>query len=405
MFRWKYPLLLLGGIGVSNIGGWVYLIALNLIVIKETGSALAVSMLYILGPLAAICTNAWAGSFIDRMNSRKLMIALDVFRAICIALIPFMPSLVYVYVLAFIINLGSAIFEPTAMVYMTKLIPEKDRQRFNALRGFIDSAGTLLGPMIAGLLFWMGTPYTAIHVNAVALLLSSLVILLLPNVDSLKSNEIEERITWRMIKDDFRVVLRFSRKSTYVVKVYLLFCGTVVFMTAIDSIEAVFAKDILFMSDTNYGFLLSIFGGGIILGTIINSVFSKQLALNFLMGFGTVFCAIGYLIYYSSINYYSAAIGMFIMGFACIFTNTGFLTFYQNQVPVKMMGRFSSIFDIIESALIIVFIILVGGAAELTAIRPVGLISSGGFLLLGIVLYVVVMKRERRSYFSSESSV
>ena len=123
------------------------------------------------------------------------------------------------------------------------------------------------------------------------------------------------------------------------------------------------------------------------------------------MGFGTVFCAIGYLIYYSSINYYSAAIGMFIMGFACIFANTGFLTFYQNQVPVKVMGRFSSIFDIIESALIIVFVILVGGAAELTAIRPVGLIGSGGFLLLGIVLYVVVMRRGRRRYFSSESSV
>lgn len=82
----------------------------------------------------------------------------------------FLPSLIYVYVLAFIINVGSAIFQPTSMVYMTKLIPEKDRQRFNALRSFINSCGSLIGPGIAGILFWMGTPYTAIHINAVALL-------------------------------------------------------------------------------------------------------------------------------------------------------------------------------------------------------------------------------------------
>lgn len=41
MKNWKYSLLLLGGIGISNIGGWVYLIALNLIILNETGSPLA----------------------------------------------------------------------------------------------------------------------------------------------------------------------------------------------------------------------------------------------------------------------------------------------------------------------------------------------------------------------------
>jgi DHA3 family macrolide efflux protein-like MFS transporter len=64
---------------------------------------------------------------------------------------------------------------------MTKLIPEENRQRFNALRSFINSCGSLLGPAIAGMLFWMGTPYTAIYVNAVALFFSALIIRLLPN--------------------------------------------------------------------------------------------------------------------------------------------------------------------------------------------------------------------------------
>ncbi|WP_353626049.1 MFS transporter [Bacillus sp. JCM 19041] len=238
----RNPLLLLSGIGISNIGGWVYLIALNLIILNETGSPLAVTLLYILGPIATICSNAWAGSFIDRVNTRKLMIGLDLFRACGIALIPFLPSLVLVYMIAFIINMGSAIFQPTAMVYMTKLIPKEDRQRFNALRSFINSCGSLIGPSIAGILFWLGTPYTAIHINALALFFSALIIQLLPNVDVMKKEAVGRSLTWETIKSDFKMVLRFSKVSSYVVRIYLLFCGTTIFMTAIDSLESPFAK-------------------------------------------------------------------------------------------------------------------------------------------------------------------
>lgn len=399
MSRWKYPLLLLGGIGISNVGGWVYLIALNLIILNETGSPLAIALLYILGPIATICSNAWAGSLIDRVNTRRLMVGIDVFRALCIALIPFTSSLVFAYILAFIINIGSAIFQPSSMVYMTKLIPEKDRQRFNALRSFINSCGSLIGPAIAGILFWMGTPYTAIHVNAVALLFSALIIMILPNVDS-KLKEIEgQRFTWNLIKSDFRVVLNFSMNSTYVTKIYLLFSGTTIFMTAIDSLEAAFAKGVLSISDTNYGFLLSVFGAGIIIGSIINSVFSRQLAVNLLIGFGTIFTSIGYIVLYCSNGFYSAALGVFLIGFTVTFANTGYLTFYQNHVPVNMMGRFGSIFSVMEAGFIVALTVLIGLAAELTSIRPVGLIGSFVFLLLGLLALKTVSGAKRHGYF------
>jgi len=399
MSRWKYPLMLLGGIGISNVGGWVYLIALNLIILNETGSPLAIALLYILGPIATICSNAWAGSLIDRVNTRRLMMGLDVFRALCIASIPFLPSLIYVYILAFIINIGSAIFQPTSMVYMTKLIPEKDRQRFNALRSFINSCGSLIGPAIAGILFWMGTPYNAIHVNAVALFLSALIIMMLPNVDSRLKETEGQRFNWDMIKSDFWVVFNFSKDSTYVTKIYLLFSGTTIFMTAIDSLEAAFAKGVLSISDSNYGFLLSIFGAGIIIGSIINSVFSQQLAVNLLIGCGTIFTSIGYIVLYSSNGFLSATTGVFLIGLAVTFANTGYLTFYQDHVPVSMMGRFGSIFSVIEAGFIVALTVLVGLAAELNSIRPVGLIGSFAFFLLGLLALKVVSGVKRKGYF------
>lgn len=112
LIKWKRPLLLLLGIGVSNLGAWVYLIALNLIVLDMTGSPFAVSVLYILIPVATICTNFWSGSFIDRLNKRNLMISLDLIRALFLFLLPFMDSLIFIYLLVFIINIASSIFEP-----------------------------------------------------------------------------------------------------------------------------------------------------------------------------------------------------------------------------------------------------------------------------------------------------
>lgn len=399
MFRWKYPFILLGGIGISNVGAWVYLIALNLIILNKTGSPLAIALLYILHPIATISSNAWAGSLIDRVNTRRLMMGLDVFRAICIAFIPFLPSLLYVYILAFIINMGSAIFQPTSMVYMTKLIPETDRQQFNALRSFINSCGSLIGPAIAGMLFWMGTPYTAIHINAVALLFSALIIKMLPNVDSRLKETERQRITWQLIKNDFRVVFHFSRSNTYVVKIYLLFSGTTIIMTAIDSLEAAFAKGVLSITDTNYGFLLSVFGGGIIIGSIINSIYAKQLAVNLLIGIGTIFTSIGYIIFYSSSGFFSATPGVFLIGLAVTFANTGYMTFYQNHVPVGMMGRFESLFSVMEAGFIVVVTVLIGFAAELTSIRPVGLIGSFAFLILGLLAWKAVTGEKRKEYF------
>ncbi|MCM3315157.1 MFS transporter [Rummeliibacillus stabekisii] len=399
MFRWKYPFILLGGIGISNVGAWVYLIALNLIILNKTGSPLAIALLYILHPIATICSNAWAGSLIDRVNTRRLMMGLDIFRAMCIAFIPFLPSLIYVYILAFIINMGSAIFQPTSMVYMTKLIPEADRQRFNALRSFINSCGSLIGPAIAGMLFWMGTPYTAIHINAIALLFSALIIKMLPNVDSRLKETERQRITWQLIKKDFRVVFHFSRSNTYVVKIYLLFSGTTIIMTAIDSLEAAFAKGVLSMSDTNYGFLLSVFGGGIIIGSIINSIYSKKLAVNLLIGVGTISTSIGYIIFYSSDGFFSATPGVFLIGIAVTFANTGYMTFYQNHVPVGMMGRFESLYSVMEAGFIVVVTVLIGFAAELTSIRPVGLLGSFAFLSVGLLAWKAVTGEKRQEYF------
>lgn len=402
--KWKNPLLLLLGIGVSNLGAWIYLIALNLIVLDMTGSPLAVSILYILIPIATLCTNFWSGSFIDRLNKRNLMISLDLVRALFIFLLPFMDSLALIYTWVFIINIASSIFAPTSMVYMTKLIPNTNRQRFNALRNFINSSGFILGPSIAGLLFIIGSPYLAIQLNSLALCMSAMIIFLLPNLDLREETVTIEKVSIKVIKNDWKEILKFSKSNRHVALVYVLFSIITVFMTGLDSLEAAFATRVLSLSESAYGFLVSVAGTGIIMGSLTNALFASRFKTNILIGFGAIFTPVGYLIFAFSQNFTWASVGFFILTFALSFANIGFLTFYQNNVPVNIMGRFSSVLGMLEAILIVVFTAAVGIFAELFGIQLVYIIGSFAFLVLGLIMNLVVLEKSKKIYYHQESS-
>jgi MFS family permease len=397
---WKYPIILLLGIGISNIGDWIYLIALNLIVLNNTGSPLAVAVLYILKPLATIFTNGWAGSIIDRLNKRHLMIFLDLFRALLIALIPLCSSLALTYFIVFLINIGSSIFRSTSMAYITKLILPENRKRFNSLRSLVDSGGFILGPAIAGMLFVIGTPTLAIYFNALSFFISGAITLLMPNLEKNTLDTVSiQKLSLHILKEDWKVVLNFSRNCVYVMTIYFLFNGMIVMTAAVDSLEAAFAKEVLSLSDSDYGILVSIAGTGIAAGALMNTFFSERLTTSLLIGLGSCFVSAGYIIYAFSEEFLMAAVGFFILSFSLAFANTGFLTFYQNNIPVEIMGRVGSVYELIEAVLVIMTTVLIGISAQLLSIRIVVIGGSLVMLLITITLLVFNVKPSKRKFY------
>ncbi|MCM2975974.1 MFS transporter [Priestia aryabhattai] len=391
LLSWKYPCLLLFGIGTSNIGDWIYLIALNVMMLDMTNSPLAISGLYMIKPLAALCTNIWSGSLIDRMNKRKLMMVLDWMRAGVIACLPLFSSILIIYVLVFIISMASSMFRPVSMVYITKLIPTEKRKRFNSLRSLIDSGGFLLGPAAAGALFMVGTPAFAIYANAAALVLSGMVTLLMPNLD-IKTKTKENKLSVNTIREDWRAVFRFSRANRYIITIYVLFSFLMVMATAIDSLEVSFATRVIHLSESEYGFLVSVAGAGIMIGAVINTLFAKKLSTNFLIGAGSVGVSLGYLLYACSSSFQTMGAGFFSLSFALAFASAGFQTFYQNSIPVDMMGRVGSIYGLLESLLIIMMTFLCGMAAHIVSIQGAVIGGSLIMLLSTVVLFLCTLK-------------
>ncbi|MDM5298854.1 MFS transporter [Bacillus pumilus] len=396
--QWRDMGVLLGAIGIANIGEWIYMIALHLLILQETGSVLAVTAVYMLRPAATLLTNGWSGSLIDRVDQRNAMIGLDLCRALLITGLPlalFSGHMFIVYVMVFLIQMAQAIFHPASMVYITGLIPVRKRKRFNAIRALLQSGGFLLGPAVAGLLFLVGTPLFSIYVNALCLLLSALLTMCLPRLpkkEEGKGNS-QKPFSISLLKEDARLVIRYSLASRQVMAVYLLFgVAMTVIPTAIDSLETAFAKEVLMLTDTEYGVLVSIAGAGIITGACVNSVIVEKLPVSIMIGMGSLFVAFGYLIYAFSSTFLVAAVGFFALAFFLAFANTGFMTFYQTNIPVEVMGRVISFYALCEAVLTIGMTGLVGGMAHVLSVQMSVMMGCICMVLTCMLLCFVIFR-------------
>ncbi|KUP07172.1 permease [Bacillus coahuilensis p1.1.43] len=402
MSSWKYPSILLSSIGITSIGEWVYFIALNLIVLDRMG-VMAVSGLYILRASSTLFTNFWSGSIIDRINKRHLMVFLAIFQGTFISILPSLSSLWVIYCTVFIISIASSMYEPTSMTYITKFIPHHQRKRFNSLRSLIDSGAFVIGPAIAGMLFMIGTPNFAIYMNALALFVSSLFTLFLPNIE--KEDFIEgtnEKISVRVLKTDWKLVIDYSRNHIYISIIYVLISSVMVLATAIDSLEAAFSLEVLSLTEGDYGLLVSIAGVGIIVGAIVNIIIVKKSATSWLIGLGSIMISIWYIIYAFSVRFFYRLSWLFVLSFSMAFMNTGFDTFYQNNVPANVMGRVGSIYGFIEAFFIIIGTIIFGLLAEFLSIR---FVVVAGSLIMGfvtILLFIVNTRPSKAAYYSEE---
>ncbi len=406
MKGWKNPILLILGIGISNIGNWIYFVAINLLVLKITGSAAAIAGLFIIRPLAILVTNTWAGSVIDRVNKRKLMIWIDIIRGIFIAIIPFFTSLVPIYLIMFLTNIAGAFFGPTSETYIAKLVPPEKRKRFNSIFSFATSGAMLVGPSVSGLLIMYGSINTSIYINAVTFFFCAAAIYFLPNVDGeIKNENYRDSITLKMITADWKAVVDFGKTAVGFMVVFMIFQVITLISFALDSQEVTFIQQVIGLSEKNYGLLVSLTGAGYVAGSFAVSALATRLSVRTLLGLGSFLSVTGYLMFYlaTSETVPMAVIGFIIIGFFSPFSFTGYTTFFQNNVPLDLMGRFSSAFAFFQAIFQILLTLLLGYLAVIVKLQTAAIGFSAIGLLMAVALTSIVFLQSKKNLFILES--
>lgn len=147
-----FRLLYLGTL-ISLGGDWFLTVALLDLVLQLTGSATLLSLVLLCQTLPIFLFTPHAGHLIDRVDRRKLMIAVDLLR-IAACLLPLLartPAMLpFAYAGIFLISVGSAYFEPASQAALPNIVNPSDLAAANVLMG--STWGTMLtaGAAIGG---------------------------------------------------------------------------------------------------------------------------------------------------------------------------------------------------------------------------------------------------------------
>lgn len=389
----KYYLHLLIGLGVSQLGNWIYLIALNVMIWNLTHSPAAIASLYIIGPLVRIICNFFVGSYIDRWNKKKTVIITDLLRGMLVCLMPFLDQLWLVYVLVGVTNIVSTFFGPSSTYLISVHIQEEHRQRFNALYSTLNSGSFMVGPALAGFILATFSADVAMWVNGVTFFICAYLLSLLPSENKMPTNQ-STKVTLLTIKEDWQMTLTYAKELHSFTRLIVMYSIALMIAFALDSQEMTFLFAHIGISESLYGITVSIAGIGAITGGLLATTFTKKFSTTVYLKVGFFLSMLSYLGFYLANSYVIATICFVTLGMFMAFSNTGFDTLFQSTIHPDMMGRFSSMLNLIQSILQVVFTVIIGLLAEWFSLQWTTVIFASFAVLLAVsILFISIDKK------------
>lgn len=224
------------------------------------------SAVMIANTLPAVFLGSAAGIFVDRWSKKQILWSGNFFRGILVLLIPFLPKLfVLLLVVAFLESVLTQFFAPAEQAVIPLLVREHNLMTANAL-----FTTTMMGSLVVGfaigdpLLAW-ATSWGGIYGREVLVgglyILGAAVLSLLPlkeehpDPESIKIHPLHD------LREGFHYVRRHKLVSNAMVQLTVLYS-----VFAALTVLAISLAEEIGLAPTQFGFLLSAAGVGLILG-------------------------------------------------------------------------------------------------------------------------------------------
>jgi MFS family permease len=323
------------GQAISFVGDAVSMVALVILVVQLTGSASAVG-----GALVARLLPTFAsplfGVLADRFDRRVVLVASDLVRATLVLGLVFVRDLVLIYGLIFLMGFARTLFNPTIRAAFPSVVGEGDLTRANSLIGSTFSASVTVGPALGGLLVAAVGVSGAFLLDAATYLISAG---LLSRIPLPRPQREEEVGVFRELRSGFSYLAGARVPLAVMIGAFLTVLATDLAIPA----EVFLAKGTFGAGDVGYGLLVSVWGGGMVLGSALMAVLGDRLRLLPIYFLGIFVWALA-LAGTGLSPTFVLALGMLaIAGAANGLDNVVTDTILQRQVPDAFLGRVFSV--------------------------------------------------------------
>jgi MFS family permease len=176
---------LLLGEFVSGIGDWLYIVAIFVVIYRESGDAALVGAFGGIRLLPYVFLSVPAGIVADRFDRRMVLLVSDLYRGSLMVLMAILvathgPTLLLA-ALAILAASGSAFFYPAMGAYLPALArDERQLGPANSAWASIQNFSFIVGPAIAGIVLVVGSVLIAFILNALSFIFIAVILWSLP---------------------------------------------------------------------------------------------------------------------------------------------------------------------------------------------------------------------------------
>jgi MFS family permease len=331
-------LLLWAGQFVSQLGDRLAALAFPWLVYTSTGSELGTGAVFALYTLPWVVLGPFAGVVVDRVDKRRLMIAMDLLRAAVVFAVPFLAghSLASVYILAFVISSLGVFFEPAKLAVLPEIVPPGRLLRANSLLSTTENLTEIMGWAFAGLLLAAVSTSVAFEIDAATFAVSAVALTLMRyRAPTQEAAHKGAGAFWREFKEGFSFLRRERGLRANTVMIVVCVAG----LGAVFPLTFFFAVQVLGGGAGSFGALEAATSVGFLAGSLALVALSTRVDKGRLMIAGLLAMGACLALVAVTGSVWVAAIPFALFGVA----NAGALiavdTYLQQSTPEGMRGR------------------------------------------------------------------
>lgn len=374
------------GNSFSMVGTGIRFIAFTWLALELTQANHSVALVLLCEALPGILFSHIVGLYVDWVDRKLLLAMVNVCQALILTAIPVLAWFGYLrswelYLVTFIVAIGEVIYKTTVVALIREVVSEEMLLLANTTNGIGNQIGISAGTLFAGLAIAWTSVVTTMVVYAICLLFGALSFWSMRKGYVAPSERIVKTKSWDAFVANLREGIGYIREHVEIIPNYMMMLTLVSTLRIINALLPPFAKDVLRVGATGFGYIESAFAIGAIFGNLTLPSLVQKYSAGWIMYAGVLGLTCSLVFFALSSGLWTAMFGYLLIGVTYQVFNL-FLTRTQQSVESSYQGRVYATFTFFVQVASVVVYITMGLLSSLVSQRWL-------YVLQGFVLVLV----------------
>lgn len=336
-----------------------------------------------------------AGTLVDRLDRRVIMIISDFSRALllpCFLILRTPADLPWALVIGFLVACASAFFNPARTAVLPALVDDEELMTANGWIQAGQNVAMLAGSVLAGMVIARWHTEAAFWIDSVTFLVSGFLVLGITGVVTrIDPKTAKGDTTW----SDLVEGARFASRSLLLQGIMLGAAFAMLALGAINVLFVPFLSSVFGAEAGAMGAMMFAMGGGMLIGGIFLGTLGRRIApLRTAVG-SMLMLGFAAILFGRAPDYNSALIIVPFVGMTIPPLTAALQTLLQRGVEASMLGRASSVVEMSMGLANLVSMGAAGLVGNIVGLRN-AFVMGGGLIGMGAVASGLIVSRARR---------